>query len=111
MKANIIYVILVIVGVIIAVRGTAHADNVSYDACVNRCYLDIPGKAEYIEDEKRYWEINSTTDSHLNREYKSMVKHAKIDCRINCVVGEIKFQDHAVKYYDTDVKNFPLTNE
>lgn len=111
MKANIIYVILVIVGVIIAVRGTAYADNVFYDACVNRCYLDIPEKAEFIEDEKQYWNVNSGKDSKWGRDYKSMVKHAKIDCRINCVVEEIKFRDHAVEYYDTDVKNFPLTNE
>ena len=91
--------------------ATAHAENSSYYTCVNKCYLDIPGKTEFIKDERRYWDVSNITDSQLTRDYKSMVKHAKIDCRINCVVEEITIEDPAVKFYDTNVKNFPLTNE
>lgn len=87
----------------------AHASNHDYQACVNRCYLDIPEKSQFIVDEKKYWDSKNVTDPQFDLDYKSMVKHAKIDCQINCCSKQIKFIDSTEKFYDSDVKNFPET--
>lgn len=91
--------------------STAHASDEDYQICVSRCYLDLPKIEECVEDEKTYWDSENTSVLQVKRTCKEMINYKKIDCRINCATAGIKIEDAAVKYYDTNVKNFPLTDE
>jgi hypothetical protein len=89
----------------------AYASDYEYGVCVDNCYLDLPSIEECIVDEKHHWDITNTTDKQMRKDCQSLIDSEKVDCQINCVVAQIKFVDKAEKFYDTDVKNFPLTNE
>lgn len=91
--------------------SVARGSDGDYQICVNRCYLDLPKIEECISDEREYWEMNNTTDLQIKKDCQHMIKNKKVDCQINCVVAKIRFADEATVYYDTDVKNFPLTND
>jgi len=106
---EIITVCLIIAGLFIV--ATAHASDQEYQVCVNGCYLDLPNIDECVEDEKQHWDTGNTTDKQIRNDCKHLIKAEKVDCRINCVASQIKFVNKAEKFYDTDVKNFPLTNE
>lgn len=91
--------------------SVARGSNGDYQPCVNRCYLDLPKVEECISDEKQYWDTSNITDLQIKKDCQHMIKSKKVDCHINCVVKEIRFEDEATKFYDTDVKNFPLTDQ
>ena len=107
----IIIVIFSIFAIIVGYITAAYAGEQDYKTCVSQCYLDLPNIEECITDEKLYWNTENTTDLQIKRNCRDMISYEKIDCRINCATAGIEIEDVAVKYYDTDVKNFPLTNE
>ena len=106
---SILFVISIFV--FIGLITVAYGSDQGYQICVSRCYLDLPNIKECINDEKTYWDSGNTSNLRIKRSCKEMIRYEKIDCRINCATAGIEIEDIAVKYYDTDVKNFPLTNE
>lgn len=107
--AGLIMFFVFFIGWILSVK--AYASSYEYQVCVNKCYLDLPNIEECIADEKLHWDTSNTTEKQIRNDCKRLIKNEKGDCRINCVVTEIKFLDPAEKFYDTNVKNFPLINE
>jgi len=109
--------IITIIGLALAVFcligfiSAAYGSDQNYEICLNRCYLNLPDLEECISDDTEYWKVNNINNSVVKRSCKKMIRNEKIDCQINCNVAKIRFVDKAVKYYHTDVKNFPLTNE
>ena len=107
---EVITVCLIIAGLFIVITS-AHASDQEYQVCVNNCYLDLPNINECVADEKQYWDTGNTTEKQIRNNCKHLIKSEKVDCRINCVVSQIKFVDKAEKFYDTDVKNFPMSED
>ena len=107
----IIIVVFLALAVIIGFIKAAHGSDQDYQICVNTCLLDLPSIEECMVDERSFWNTENTSDLQIKRSCKDLIRYEKIDCQINCATAGIEIEDVAVKYYDTDVKNFPLTNE
>ena len=90
------------------------ADDKSYSNCVQGCYLDLPKVSECVEQERAYWDAKHTNEAMTEKDCISLIKHERINCEIDCLVKEIKMEDPnnaAIKFYDENVKNFPLTSQ
>jgi hypothetical protein len=116
-KIGITIIIIGLVMCIICLAGfiaTAHADDKSYSRCVAECQTDVMNLEQCIKDEKDYWDSKQTSYGALRLSCKQLIQNEKLDCKIDCVVEEIKKEkpsQRAVEFWDKNVKNFPDTNE
>ena len=92
----------------------SHADDKSYSNCVAECKEDIMDLEKCIKEEKDYWDSQQTSYGDLRISCKQLIQNEKLNCKIDCLVEEIKSKNpsnRAVEFYEKNVKNFPNTNE
>lgn len=77
--------------------------------CFYRCKAEILDVEECINLERKIWDTSDLSDYQLTRICKFMIVDEVNNCRVFCNSVSSRM-NRAIKFYDSNIKNFPDTN-
>ena len=88
--------------------GCTSSGQTTFDICTAECKTDVMYIDECIEDERKFWNPK-VSDINLKHACMDLIRNKRLECYSDCEKEFVKY-NHAVEYYDKEVKNFPITN-